>query len=53
MRPNLLPLAFNPHGGPLADAARQVIARLDEGAEGGEALATSLMAVDEAEPEDD
>ena len=52
-RANLLPLAFNPHGGPLADAARQVIARLDEGAEGGEALATSLMAVDEAEPEDD
>ena len=52
-RANLLPLAFNPHGGPLADAARQVIARLDEGAEGGEALATSLMAVDEAAPEDD
>lgn len=31
-RANLLPIAYNPHGGPLADGARAVVARIDEGA---------------------
>ena len=30
-RANLLPIAFNPHGGPMADGARTVIERIDGG----------------------
>lgn len=30
-RINLLPIAYNPHGGEMAEAARQVIARIDAG----------------------
>jgi len=48
-RGNLLPLAFNPHGGPLADAARQVIARLDEGVDDGAVLVAALSSADEGD----
>jgi len=46
-RYSLLPIAFNPHGGGMAESARQVIERIDAGAEGGEALASSLSEPDE------
>ena len=51
-RGNLLPLAFNPHGGPLADAARGVIERIDEGEGDGQALVAALYAAPEAEPDE-
>jgi tetratricopeptide (TPR) repeat protein len=51
-RGNLLPLAFNPHGGPLADAARGVIERIDEGEGDGRALVAALYAAPEAEPDE-
>ena len=50
-RYNLLPIAFNPHGGNMAEAARQVIERIDAGTDGAEALAGALSAPDEPETE--
>ncbi|MGV3555477.1 MAG: hypothetical protein ACO1OD_09490 [Croceibacterium sp.] len=50
-RVNLLPIAFNPHGGGMADAARQIIERISAGQEGREALAGALSEPDEAESE--
>lgn len=41
-RGNLLPLAFNPHGGELAEAARRVVERIDAG---GEPAAPELLAL--------
>ena len=41
-RANLVPVAYNPHGGPMADGARQVIERIDAG---GEPETSELMAL--------
>ena len=41
-RGNLLPIAYNPHGGDMADGARRVVERIDLG---GEPAAEELMAL--------
>ncbi len=41
-RANLLPLAYNPHGGDMAEAARRVVERIDAG---GEPAAPELLAL--------
>jgi len=41
-RANLVPVAYNPHGGPMAEAARQVVERIDAG---GETPVAELMAL--------
>ena len=41
-RGSLVPVAYDPHGGGTADAARQVIERIDAG---GEPAATDLVAL--------
>ena len=43
-RGNLLPLAYNPHGGSMAEAARRVVERIDSSAE-GEVSGTHLLAI--------
>jgi hypothetical protein len=41
-RGSLVPVAYNPHGGPMADSARRVLERIDAG---GEPAAPELMAL--------
>ena len=49
-RGNLVPLAYNPHGGAMADSARQVLERIDAGGE--TPAAEELIALLHAQPAD-
>ncbi len=49
-RGNLVPLAYNPHGGAMADSARQVLERIDAGGE--TPAAEELIALLHARPAD-